>query len=211
MLPAGRPLPGTAIADDDGRPVAVPAELPPPAEDLAATLASARLACNRLWQSSASFQRFSPTIIRSIVSMLLLRTAKSGSPALCRLEQYWTAWTACLLSLGSSRSSNWRRTRTFRNRLTLLSAFFFLRMAIICSARRRAAELVGVLAVVGVPALDEFDDDNERRFPALPTAPEDDRICAGGRPNLRGTTVDFAGVGDAIVVAVSGRGDADGR
>ena len=63
---------------------------------------------------------------------------------------------------------------------------------------------MGVLAVVGV--LDEVDDDdNERRFPALPTVLEDDRICAGGRPNLRGTTVDFAGVGDVIVVAVDGR------
>ena len=67
--------------------------------------------------------------------------------------------------------------------------------------------MVGALAVVGV--LDEVDDDNERRFPALPTVLEDDRICAGGRPNLRGTTVDFAEVGDAI--AVGGRGDADGR
>ena len=87
--------------------------------------------------------------------------------------------------------------------MRLLSTFFFLRMAIICSVRRRAAALLGTLAVVGV--LDEVDDDNERRFPALPTVPEDDRICVGGRPSLRGTAVDFAEVGDVIVVAVDGR------
>ena len=62
-----------------------------------------------------------------------------------------------------------------------------------------------MLAVVGVVILDEVDDDNERRFPAPPTVLEDDRNCAGGRPNLLGT-VDLA-----CVDMVGGRGDADGR
>lgn len=45
---------------------------------------------------------------------------------------------------------------------------------------------MGALAVAR--ALGEVDgDDKERRFPALPTVLEDDRICAGGRPNLWGT------------------------